>query len=454
MVSAVMSGSYRSKPGRIPGFRSLRSLHPGLLSCRRLRRLVEWLMPYEIFLALRHLRSRHKRRLARATTIIAVAGIATGVGSLIVALALGNGFRDEMRDKILRGTAHLAVMRGDGQPMADYKEVAARIAQAPGVTSASGTTYDGALLVGPKGSTYVVLRGIDSSSQAVKENLTSSLVAGSAVPLFETGLTHDLNLPSVILGADLAARSGLQVGDKAEIVLASGSLPSNAPTRFVRVAGIFRSGLFEYDSTWVFLPLTTASAFAGGEHRASVISVHVINIYDVKQTATKIRELIGPAYTIVDWQDANRPLFTALTLERRIGVIIIALIIFIAALNITTTLILVVMERRRDIAILNAMGATSRSIMSIFVIEGAIVGVLGAMLGVALGIITTASANRFKLIHLPADVYSISEVPLNLHFRDVLIAALVAIALSIVATIYPARAATQIRPAELLRDAG
>jgi lipoprotein-releasing system permease protein len=411
-------------------------------------------MPYEIFLALRHLRSRQKRRLARATTFIAVAGIAAGVGALIVALALGNGFRDEMRDKILRGTAHLAVMRGDGQPMTDHKEVASRIAKVNGVTSATGTTYDGALLIGPKGSAYAVLRGIDSASQAAKDDITSSLVAGSAAPLFETRTTGEQVLPDVLLGADLATRTGLQPGDRAEIVSASSSSLSNPFKRYVRVAGIFRSGLFEYDSTWIFLPLPTASAFAGGQHTASVISVHVRNIDDVKQTAAKIRESVGPDYTIVDWQEANRPLFTALTLERRIGVVIIALIILIAALNITTTLVLVVMERRRDIAILNAMGATGRSIMSIFVIEGAIVGVLGALLGVALGVITTVIANRFKLIRLPPDVYSISDVPLNLHFRDVVIAALVAVALSIIATIHPALAATHIRPAELLRDAG
>ena len=165
-----------------------------------------------------------------------------------------------------------------------------------------------------------------------------------------------------------------------------------------------------------------------------------------------MKKVLGSSYTTVDWQEANRPLFTALALERRIGIVIIGLIIFIAALNITTTLILVVMERRRDIAILNTMGATTRSIMSIFVIEGAIVGVLGAVGGVVLGAIAVLVANRFQLISLPADVYSISNVPLNLDFRDVALAALVALVLSIIATVYPARAAARIRPAEMLRD--
>jgi lipoprotein-releasing system permease protein len=408
-------------------------------------------MPYEIFLALRNLRSRQKRRLARVTALIAVVGIAVGVATLLVALALANGFRDEMRDKILRGTAHITVMRSDGQSMRDYREVAARVANIEGVTSATGTTYDGALAIGPKGSAYAVLRGIDGTSGQTTADISRSLIAGSVDHVFETrGEQQDL--PAVALGAELAARTGLKLGDAAEIIAAN-SVSSNGK-RHVRVSGIFRSGLFEYDSTWIYLPLKTAAAFSGGSPAASVISVQVGNIYDVKQTSEKIRQALGSSYATIDWQEANRPLFTALAFERRIGVVVIALIILIAALNITTTLILVVLERRRDIAILNAMGATARSIMGIFVIEGAIVGLLGAVAGVLLGAAAILIANRYQLISLPADVYSISNVPLNLHFRDALLAALIALALSIIATIYPARAATRIRPAETLRDAG
>jgi lipoprotein-releasing system permease protein len=392
--------------------------------------------------------------MARVTSLIAVIGIAVGVAALIVALALANGFRDEMRDKILRGTAHLTVMRSDGQPMPDYKNVAARIAHVPGVVSATGTTYDGAVIIGPKGSAYAVLRGIDVTSEQTKAELASSVTAGSVDPLFASS-GQEQDSPRVMLGAELAARTGLKVNDAAEIVSAQAGLsPSNSSLRHVRVAGIFRSGLFEYDSTWIYLPLEAAAAFAGGAHAASVISVQVTNIYDVKQTAAKVRELLGASYTTVDWQEANRPLFTALAFERRIGVIIIALIILIAALNITTTLILVVTERRRDIAILNALGATSKSIMSIFVVEGAIVGVVGAFVGVSLGTIATVVTNHYQLISLPGDVYSISNVPLNLNLRDIAFAAIVAFALSIIATLYPAHAAASIRPAVMLRDAG
>jgi len=411
-------------------------------------------MPYELFLAIRHLRSRHRRRLARVTAVIAVVGIAVGVAELIVALAMANGFRDELRDKILRGTAHLTVVRSDGQPLHDYEEIASRILQVDGVVSATGTTYDGAVVVGPRGSAYAVLRGIDGNSIQAREDLKRTLTAGSAASLFEGG-SPGADLPGVVLGSELAARTGLQVGDAAELVTSPSAVSSsNWSKRRVRVTGLFHSGLFEYDSTWIYLSLDRVAAFSGGEHAASVISVQVKDIYDVKQTAAKVRQELGSSYTTLDWQDANRPLFTALALERRIGIVIIALIILIAALNITTTLILVVMERRRDIAILNAIGASSRNIMSIFVIEGAIVGALGAVIGVLLGALATVIANRYQLISLPADVYSISNVPLHPTFRDMALAALVALALSIVATIYPARAAAAIRPAEMLRDAG
>lgn len=409
-------------------------------------------MPYEFFLALRHLRSRRKRKVARVTTLIALSGIAVGVAALIVALALANGFRDEMRDRILSGTAHITVVRSDGQPMRDYREIAQRIGKTSEVTSATGTTYDGALIIGPKGSAYAVLRGIDGSSEQARTNLARSTVDGSAAGIFDRS---DDDAPRVLLGTELAARTGLTVGDRAELVAASSRFSATASTRrSVMVAGILRTGLFEYDSTWIYLPLDTVAAFTDGVPAASVVSVQLKDIYAVNQVSAAIREMLGASYTVIDWQEANRPLFTALTLERRIGFIIIALIVLIAALNITTTLILVVTERRSDIAILNAMGATRGSLMSIFVIEGAITGALGAVTGVALGLGAIVAANYFKLISLPADVYSIDSVTLKINMRDVVIAACVAIVLSVLATIYPAGSAAKMRPAELLRDAG
>jgi lipoprotein-releasing system permease protein len=409
-------------------------------------------MPYEIFLAFRHLRSRGKRRLAQVTALLAVCGIAVGVAALIVALALANGFRDEMRDKILQGSAHLTVMRSDGVAMQDYQAVARRIRQVHGVATAAGTTYDGAVIIGPRASAYAVLRGVDGASTQTPSDIVNPLFNDSEADTFKAYGEKQV-LPRVVLGSELGLRTGLKVGDGAEIISAhSGFTASNGRRQKVLVAGFFRTGLFEYDSTWIYLTLDTAAAFSGELHAASVVSVQVNNIYDIKAIGAEVRQLLGSDYTTVDWQEANRPLFTALALERRIGMVIIALIILTAALNITTTLILVVMERRRDIAILNVMGATARSVMGIFVLEGAIVGALGALIGIGLGVGATILANRYELISLPADVYSISNVPLNLQMRDVLVAAFVAFVITVIATIYPARAASRIRPAEMFRE--
>ena len=409
-------------------------------------------MRYEIFLAIRNLRVRRRRRLIRVTTLVAVVGIAIGVGALIVALALANGFRDEMRDKILRGTAHITVMRTDGGPIVDYGAISENIRRVSGVSSVNATTYDGAVLVGPRSTSYAVLRGVERESPATQTELQKLIVEGTSTPIFEP---REGELREVVLGSELASRAGVKVGDVVEIISANSSSGSAEPIRrLVRVAGLFRSGLYEYDATWIYLSLDLATMLTGGVGRVSILSVQVADIYDVKRVAAVIKTRLKDEFTTLDWQEANRPLFAALALERRMGFAIIALIIVIAALNITTTLILVVVERRRDIAILSAMGATRKSIMIVFMIEGAIIGACGAVAGVAIGVLGSVIGNHYHLISLPADVYSISSVPFNIEWVDVMAAAGVALLLSLLATLYPARAAAGVRPIEMLRDAG
>lgn len=403
-------------------------------------------MPYEVFLALRYLRSRRRRRLARATSVAAVIGIGMGVAALIVALALANGFRDEMKDKILQGTAHLSVLRADGQPIDDHAELTKRLRAVSGVASATTTTYDAALVRGSKDSGYAVLRGIEREGGQT-EQARRWLSEGSFAPLFESSSAGE---PNAVVGAELAARVGAGVGDVVQVLSGTGS--ADATTRRLRVVGIFRSGLFEFDSTWIYVAFETAAAFAGDTHVASVVSVQLNDPDNVKQVAADVAKTIGNTYTLVDWQQANQPLFSALALERRISLLIIGLIIAIATLNITTMLILVVVERRRDIAILNALGATRTGVMLVFMIEGAAVGAIGAIGGVVIGLIACVIANHFQLVSLPADVYSISNVPLAPQPFEILLAALVAFALSVLATIYPARAASRLRPVEALRD--
>jgi lipoprotein-releasing system permease protein len=412
-------------------------------------------MPFEVFLALRYLKSRRRRRLARVTALVAIFGIAVGVGALIVALALANGFRDEMREKILRGTAHINVVRTDGQPLRDYQNVAQQIEKIPGVTNAFGTTYDGAVIIGPKSSAYAVLRGVDTANTAVLSEINSSLSTGS-IERMSAGLQQADEPPAVLVGLELANRTGVRVDDIVELIPASSAAatrPGDVPfRRFVRVAGIFSSGLFEYDATWIYLSLDVARRFAGADNAATVISVQLADLYATGEAAAQIHNALGESYRTIDWQEANRPLFTALALERRMGLFIIALIILVAAFNITTTLILVVVERGRDIGILRALGVSSKSIMGIFMLEGAIIGAIGGTLGVVLGTVICVIGNRYRLVSLPADVYSISNIPFHSQLRDVVLAALVAFLLSLIATIYPARAAARVRPVETLRD--
>lgn len=381
---------------------------------------------------------------------MAILGIMMGVAALIVALALANGFRDEMRAKILQGTSHLSVLRSDGRAIDDHAKLAQQLQQVDGVVSASATTYDGALARGPKGSAYAVLRGIEPQS-GQKMQAEKWIVEGSFKRLFAPLAMYESTLPKAVIGADLAARLGASNGTMIE-VLPANSANTNASRRMF-VVGIFRSGLFEYDSTWIYVTFDAATDFAGNDHAASVMSVQVRDPNQVKQVTANVLKTLGNGYTTIDWQQANQPLFTALALERRMGVFVIGLIIAIAALNITTMLILVVVERRRDIAILSTLGATRSGVMLVFVIEGAVVGAIGALAGVLLGLALCFIGNHYKLVSLPPDVYSISNVPLNANVTEALLAALVAFGLSVLATIYPARNAARTRPVEVLRDA-
>lgn len=439
-------------------------------------------MPYEFFLALRYFYSRRRAASARVTALAAILGIACGVAALIVALALANGFQDEMRDKILRGTAHISLMRRDGQPMTEWRSLIARLRRIEEVRDAAGTTYDGALLSGAGGSAYSVLRGVDAGSPRVVQELRRTIVAGAIEPLLddashsetsnalnathhatrgdtndEAALPDEAPLPNAVIGAELAARANLHVNDVAQIISADTrlSLEHLEPRAArVRVCAIFRSGLYEYDATWIYVSLPSARALAGAPvSSASVISIETQDIYDAARIAARVREVAGADYTTIDWEEANRPLFAALALERRMSLIVIALIIFIAALNITTTLVLVVVERRSDIAIISAMGARARSITLIFMIEGACIGLIGAIAGALLGLAACVVGDKYHLVSLPGDVYSLTNIPFHINVKDVMFAMLVAFLLSLLATVYPARQASRVRPAEALRDA-
>lgn len=456
-------------------------------------------MPYEVFLALRYLRSRRRsRRSLRAhfTAVVAVVGIAFGVAALTLALALANGFQDEMQDKILRGTAHITLARTDNQRLTDHAALRGQLRRIPGVVDASATMYTGALLSTEEAAHYAILRGIDPSARRAVAEVQRALVTGSIDPLLgdppvdkssvdaskhtgrdtpcpstnsvspctnliasgsvDADLSEDseeVPLAEVLIGVELAARANLHVDDRAELIISegTGSLDTRALRRRpIRIAGTFRFGLYEYDATWIYVSL----ARTGFSDTASVISLEAINIYETPAVAERVRAVVGGGYTVVDWQQANQALFAALALERRVVWLVIALIIITAALNITTTLMLVAVERQAEIAILGTMGARPASIVLIFMLEGALVGLIGTLTGVVLGLGLCFIGDYFALIRLPADVYSINQVPFHPRARDVLLTAVAAFIVSLLATIYPARTAARVRPAEALRYEG
>lgn len=381
-------------------------------------------MRYEFKLAVVYFFAKRKS-LARFTSIIAIVGITAGVASLIFAQSSARGFQEEMRDKILANTAHITIFRKDGFSIKNHKEITAKLSKLENIKSISPTTYESAILIGAKTNSYAVLRVVEGQ----KSNIEGQI--------------------EVKLGAELAEKSGLIIGDEAEILVSDNN---NAKNKTVRISEIFRTGLYDYDSSWIYLSSEDfAKIFNRQSFSPTILSVSVSDIYSVKKTSDLVRSNLSDEFKIVDWQEANQPLFAALSLEKKVSLAIISLIIFIAVLNITTTLAMLVNERKLDIAVLRTCGATTRSLLSIFLLEGFFLGVIGTFFGGIVGLIGCFLANYFKFIRLDAAVYSLEFIPLRPNIWDLLTIVFVALFLSLLATIYPAWRAAGIKPMENLR---
>jgi lipoprotein-releasing system permease protein len=377
-------------------------------------------MSLELKLAFKYFRAKRKS-LARFTSIVAVVGIAAGVASLIIAQSLARGFADEMRDKILANTAHVSVFLKDGGEMSDWQTIQKRFENLENVKEFSATTYENAFLIGETSVNYAVLRVITES---------------------------DKN--GVLVGSKLAEKSGLKINDKAEIVTIKNGIEPKR-TR-ISVAGTFETGLYDYDSTWIYVsPERFAQLHGQPQFTPTILNISVRDIYASEATAQKIREILGENFQVVDWQEANRPLFAALSLERKFALAIISLIVFIAALNITTTLALLVNERRFDIAILRTCGAKTRSLLIIFLLEGLFLGFIGIFAGVCLGLLGCFAGNYFKIVRLSAEVYEFEYIPLHPQMTNVLLIIFLTFLLCLTATIYPALKASRLKPLENLR---
>lgn len=395
-------------------------------------------MRFEIFLAFRYFRQPRRSFLARLTAWAAIIGVAFGTAAMIAALALSNGFRQAMQEKILANTPHVTIFRIDGGEIVEWKELNEKIRIIEGVKNVSAQSFDNALLIGKTDSAFAVLRASEEKYNQTTNN--------------EQRTTSKIKIE---LGRFLAEKTGLKTGDAAEIVSGSGRIGENfAPvSNAVEICGVFETGLYEYDSTWIRLSLEDAARLTGKNSLSvSTIAVETVDIYKSGETAEKIAERIGAEYKVLDWREANRPLFAALSLERRIAFLIIGLIISVASLNITTTLALSVGERRFDIAVLRAVGASAKKIVSVFLIEGLILAASGLSAGVLLGISICFFANYFGLIHLSADVYEVESISLRVNTIEILLLATLILVLSFLASAIPALAAARMKPLENLKN--
>lgn len=404
-------------------------------------------MSFELFVARRYLTARRKQAFISVITLISVLGVAIGVAALVIAIALITGFQGDVQDKILGATSHVMVSDLGGRGLEGYEGMAEKIRTLPGVESATAVVYSTVLITGVGESSGALVKGIDFDREKSAAPWLQKLEAGR-VPA--AGAARD----GLLLGRELALRIGAQVGDVVDIVTASSTLsPLGLMPKRKRfeVTGLFNTGLYEFDSTTALTAIGVAQKLFGLEGRASYIQVKLRNIFDAPRIGEAIKALLPSAVYITTWMELNKSLFSALKLEKNIMFLTITLIVIVAALNIIATLILMVMEKTRDIGILMAIGATPPMINRVFFYQGALIGVIGTALGVALGLGWCVLANAFKLIRIPVDIYQISYVPFRMRPLDLALIVGVTLLISFVSTLFPARRAAKVDPAVALK---
>jgi lipoprotein-releasing system permease protein len=413
-------------------------------------------MPYELFIALRYLRARRKQVMISVITVIAISAVAAGVASLIIVLGMMTGFRQEFQTKILSGTAHLNLTHKSRRPIEDYRALVARLRTLPHIRAASATLYQRVLIQGHKDTTGAVLKGVDMSAAPEANEVFQFTVEGNAQSLAEPETDPDTRAKTdqIILGRELAQTIGLKVGDVATIISPEGHLtPIGLAPRYrdFRVGGIFASGLSDYDESWAYISLDAAQRLSGADDVAEVIQMKVDNVDAVKQIGREVLAAVGDDFDVQDWQQLNAPIYSALSYEKYLSGIALLIVIGIAALNIITVLIMIVMEKHRDIAILKAMGATNRSVMYLFMIQGLMIGVVGMVAGVLLGAGFCYLANAHQWIKLPAGAYALEYLPFHSGVLDIVLVAAVTVAISFLSTVYPSWSAARLDPVEALR---
>lgn len=409
-------------------------------------------VPFELWVAARYLKARRSGRVISIITWISMVGVTAGVASLVIALAVTNGFRKQFQDSLLSATPHINVLRNNNEGIANWPQLLQKLEKNPHVVAAAPAVYGQVLLSGPRQTQGAMLQGIDPALELRAAGLLRRLRAGSIAPLSQPVPPGEA--APIILGKDLADSLGVETGDFVRTTSPRGHLtPVGEFPRYkpFKVVGIFDSGFYSLDAEWAFVPLAAAQQLFILGDLVTTIGLRIDDIYRAPQVAEQVKKLAGPGFGTTNWIEQNRTLFGALRFEKMVTVLIIGLIVFVAALNLFIRLYLLVVEKNRDIAILMAMGARATQVRRIFQYQGLIIGFCGTVFGLLAGFLVSLAGSHYRLIRLESDIYALSYVPFEPRLADGVWIAAAAILISFLATIHPARSAASIAPAEALR---
>jgi len=411
-------------------------------------------MRYELYIGLRYLRAKRRQTFISFITLISISGVAIGVMALILVLGVMTGFSDDLREKILGTNSHLVISKY-GANLSEYRQVMEKIRGCPGVVASTPFILFQGMLSSGSNVSGVVLRGIDVATAPSVIRIKETLVEGRLDQLEKEQASSDGGkLPGIIIGKELSKILGIGLGEPLTVISPAGLItPSGLMPRWKKffVVGIFESGMYEYDTTLAYLSMKNAQSFLKMADDATGVEVKVSDIYQVRTYADEIRKRLGLSYLVRDWMDMHRNLYSALKLEKTAMFIILILIILVAAFNIIGTLIMVVHDKNRDIAILKSMGATSAAVMRIFVIQGLVIGVVGTALGLTGGFLLAFLQNHYHIVGLSQDIYYIQNLTVKTSLLDTFWVSLSAVLITFFATIYPSRQAARLDPAEALR---
>ena len=407
-------------------------------------------LPFEIVVGLRYIKAKRKQAFISVIGAFSVLGVMLGVMTLIIVLGVMNGFEKDLKEKILGTVSHLVVMSHSSRSVVGWVDLMKRIQDFDGVEATTPYIYAQAMLSTRGKVRGVIVRGIDPGTASKVISLPRYLLQGS---MNDVSARSD-DAPGIIVGKELAVLNSLRVGDVVQLISPQGKrTPIGAIPRVqnFRIAGIFKSGMYEFDSTLVYMDLGEAQKFFEMGDGVTGIEVHLADIYIASKLGTRIESILGAPFWTRTWQEMYRNLFSALKLEKMAMFIILTFIVLVAAFNIIIALIMLVMEKSRDIAILKALGATPDKVMRIFVVQGMLIGVVGTLLGAAAGVAGAALLARYPIIELPEEIYTIPTLPISIETTDILIICAVALGICFLATIYPSLRAARLEPVEALR---